>query len=333
MKIVIFILTLAMAFIKEIRNYVTIALTIIWGMYTLYQVIKLLKVKDKKIVSKKVLEYPPNDNSASHIRYLYKRKVDAKSFVSTVLELILKESISLKRNNGEYYFVDNKVKDEVLSKSEEYVKRVLFIEIGNTENVSLSNIKNICKKNVGYMSYVFKEWETVCEYECIKDKYFKSVKKIIEDYIFYFVISLIIAVYNIIFTKFIVIAIVIFLITSILSVLTNNLKKIEDESIDEYKRWIEFKNYINSKDNNFNTLDNSLLEKYALYAYVLDSYKPFKNSLFNKYLNDKNVFNNSVILSIMNASIFDDIDKVMRKCINNVKIKSYLYANNKGRRA
>ena len=320
-----------MFFLESIRYKVTIALTFAWMLYTLYEVIKLIKVKDKKIVSKKVLEYPPNDNYASHVRYLYKRKVDSKSFVSTILELILKESISLKRNNNEYYFVDNKVKDEVLTKNEEYVKKILFVEMGNTESTSLSNIKNACKKNTGYIACVLKEWKTECEYECIKDKYFNSVKNIIEDYIFYFVISLIIAVYNIVITKFILVSVCIFLVTIFLSIITNNLKKINEEFILEYKSWLEFKNYINS-NNNLSNLDNNVLERYALYAYVLDSYKPFKRALFDKYVKDNNSFNDSIILSIMNASVFDYIDKVITRSINSVEIKSYIYAKNKGRR-
>ena len=332
MKIIIVVLTLILAYIDGIRNSVTIALTIVWAIYTIYQIIKLLIVKDKKIITKKILEYPPNDNYASHIRYLYKRKVDSKSFICTIFELILKNSISLKRSNSEYYFIDNQVKDEVLTKNEESVKKILFRELGNTENVSLSNIKKMCKKNIGYLSIVLKEWKITCEYECIKDKYFKSVKKIIEDYVFYFAISLIIAIYNILFTKYILIAVLIFLITAILSVITNDLKNISDESISEYKNWLEFKNYLDSKNNNISTLDNSILERYALYAYVLDSYKSFKKQLLNKYLKDNDSFNDSVLLSIMNASIFDEIEKEIRKSINNVNIKSYLYAKNKGRR-
>ena len=331
MKVIVIILTLSMACIKEIRNYMTLILTIFWALYTIYQIIKLLKIKDKKIVSKKVLNHLPNDNYPSHIRYLYKRKIDAKTFVCTIFELILKNSISLKRSNEEYYFIDNKIKDEELTNNQNNVKKILFMDIGNKENVSLSSIKKCCKKNIGYMSSVIKEWKMTCEYECVKDKYFKSIKNILEDYLFYLVISFIIAFYNVVFTKHIFIAIVIFLIAAIVSVITNNLKKISEESIEEYKKWLEFKNYID-KSNDLNMLDNNTLELYSLYAYVLDSYYPFKKVLMEKYLLDNNVFANNMILSIMNASIFDDIEKIIRKSINSVNIKSCIYAKNNGRR-
>lgn len=332
MKILIIILTLLLAYIDVIRNSVTIALTIVWSIYTIYQIIKLLKIKDKKISSKRILKHTPNDSCASHIRYLYKRRVDYKSFISTILDLLLKDSISLKRSNGEYYFIDNKIKDEVLTKSEEGVKKILFVEMGNTDNVSLSSIKKMSKINVGYLSIVLKDWNITCEYECVKEKYFKSVKRIIEDYIFYLVISLIIAIYNVLFTKYILVALIIFVVTSVLSVITNNFKKINEESIDEYKSWLEFKNYIESKDASISQLNNNILERYALYAYVLDSYKSFKSIVYNKYINDKNSLNDSVLLSIINTSIFDDIERVIRKSINSIKIKSCVYAKNKGRR-
>lgn len=331
MKIIVIILTLSMAYIKEIRNYMTLILTAIWALYTIYQIIKLLKIKDKKIVSKKVLNHLPNDNYPSHIRYLYKRKVDAKTFVCTIFELIIKDSISLKRNNGEYYFIDNKIDDEELTSNQSSVKNILFMDIGNGDNVSLSTIKRSCNKNAGYIANIIKEWKITCEYECIKDKYFKSIKNILEDYLFYFVISFIIAFYNVVFTKHIIVAIVIFITTSLLSVITNNLKKISEESITEYKEWIEFKNYID-KSNELSLLDNNTLEIYSLYAYVLDSYKSFKEVLMKKYLQDNKVFENSVILSIMNASIFDDIEKIICNGISSASIRSCIYIKNKGRR-
>ena len=330
MKLVILLLVFVLIFLENIRYEVTIFLTILWAIYTIYQIIRLFILKDKKIVTNAILEYPPNDNYASHIRYLYKRRVDSKSFISTILELILKDSISLKRNNSEYYFIDNKVPYEALTKNEDNVKKILFREMGNTESVSLLEIKNACRKNAGYISTVLKDWALTCEYECIKDKYFKSIKKVIEDYIFYFVISLIIAVYNVLITKLLIVAVVIFLMTSILSIVANNFKKMSEDAIPEYKNWLEFRNYLNR--GNLSDLDNNILERYAIYAYVLDAYKPFKYSLFDKYMKDKEIFNNSVILSIINASIFDDIEKVIRKSINKVKVRSYIYVKNKGRR-
>ena len=150
---------------------------------------------------------------------------------------------------------------------------------------------------------------------------------------FYFCISFIISLYNVIFTKRIIIALIIFAINSFLIKYVNDYKHKEEDAKDEYKKWLQFKNYMMKKDNTFNELDIVSLENYATYAYVLDCYKEFQNILLKKYSKDKNCFDESVVLSIMNLGIFDDLEKEINKGINISNIKTrFLFARNKGRR-
>jgi len=333
MRVIVIILMLLIGMLdKVMRRDVVLAISAVWVLYTIYVFIKLLSMKDKKIISDKLLDTIPNDDiSSSHIRYLYKKRIDNKVFISIIFELILKGSISLIRQNNEYFFIDNKIEEEVLNKSEENVKKILFKEIGNSENVTLSEIKKSSSKNSGYLYREYKLFTNTFEYEFALDKMFKPTKSIIDNSMFYFVISMIIAIYNLLYTGYVYIFLGIFIITSILVKIVNDFKNIEEEKIDEYKSWLEFKNYIDKTD--ISNLDIDTLENYAMYAYVLDSYDNFKMNLHKKYTIDKDSFNNSVLLSIMNASVFDYIEKEINKSINTFRFKSIvLFARNKGRR-
>lgn len=336
MKIAIVTFLILILLIEESFRYnIILFISLCWGLYTILHVIKLYKLKDKKIITDRFSLSPPNNNYSAHIRYLYKGKVDYKVFVATILELILKKSISLVRNNSlQYYLVDNKIKDEVLTKNEHYVKKILFKEIGDGEKLNLNNFKKACNKNSGYINSVYKEWQNVFECECAYNKYFKSFKVVVDDSLFYFAISFVIALYNALFTKKIVIALLIFFVTSLLIKFVNDLKNMEDDAKVEYKKWLEFKNYIKKCDNTLDEIDNISLENYATYAYVLDCYDEFLNILYKKYKKNEKCFDDSVILLIMNLRIFDEIDRVFCKGIKKFTIKSRVFfAKNKGRRS
>ncbi len=332
MRVVIILLMLLIAILEsDIRTTVTLALTVLWLIYTIYVCIKLLKARDKKIESNKVLTEIPNDSNVSHIRYFYKRKFDNKIFISILFDLLRRKSISLIRQNGEYYFIDEKVEGEVLSKTEESVKKLIFTEMGNKENATLTNIMDAFKKNSGYIYNEYKMFKVTFEYECAGEKYFKSSRSIIDSSMFFFVLSMIIAVYNLIFAKKVLFFILIFGFTSFLVKVVNNFKNMEEEKIPEYRSWLEFKNYVDSCE--LDKLDVETLELYSLYAYVLDSYDSFKVSLGKKYKENNNCFNDSVLLSIMNVSLFDYIESEINKGLNTCKFKSVvLFARNKGRR-
>lgn len=312
----------------------TIVASIIWLIYTMFYIFKLKKIKDKKEVIKDYCEYPPNNNYASYLRFLYSGKVDYKVFVATIFELIEKGSIKLvRKNKNEYYFIDDKDNNIELTKSEEELKKLLFRKIGDGEVVSLDKINKSSKRNNGYFYEAYKEWQTVFNFEAAKYKYFKPIKPIIDSSLLYFVMSLVIVVYNILFTKFIVISLIIFYVTSYLTIEVNDYCNREDEAKEEYIKWLKFKNYINKNDNNLNELDMKTLENYALYAYVLDEYESFFKVLYKKYNSDDKIFNDSVILSIINVRIFDEIESKLKKSIKIAKWKTVLLSSkNRGKR-
>lgn len=332
MRFIVLLSILIVVFVPE-KIFITMVMSCIWVFYTIYYCIKLYNIKDEKIVTNEYSLTPPNNNYSPNIRYLYKGKVDYKVFVAMIIELILKKSISIKRNNNEYYVVDNKLKDEELTKSESFLKNLLFKDIGDTDIVSMNLIHKKCKNNSGYIYHVYKEWAYAFECECAYSKYFKSNKIIIDNSIVYFVVSFILCLYNIFFSKKILIALIIFSVTSSICKYVNDMKCFENEAKIEYKKWLEFKNYIEKEDNMIDECDIATLENYSTYAYVLDSYDSFIKILNKKYNKNKEVFSSSEILTVMNLRIFDYIDSVFKMSINTIKIKTLVFfAKNKGRR-
>ena len=331
MRVVIITLMFLVPFMGELKASITLLLTILWFIYAIYLCSVLFKLKDSKIISNKCSNEIPNILSSSHLRYFYKRKIDNKIFILIIFELLVKKSISLVRKDNEYYFVDNKIVDEILSKSEENVKKILFTEIGNKESVSLTNINLMFRKNSGYMYHEYKLFNNTFEIECAREKYFKSNKNLVDGSSFYLLLSLIISIYNLFFTKYIFLSLIIFIITISFVLIINNFKNIEDDRINEYKSVLEFRNYICDKNSDFKNIDIETLESYALYSYALDSFEEFKDKLFNKYVENEDCLKKSILLSIINIGIFDVFSNEICKSIDMCTIKG-LVKKNKGRR-
>lgn len=332
-KLVVILSLLIGLILGDAFKPIVIFLSIIWAIYTIYQFIKIEKFKDKKITTDKYSLEPPNNNYSAYIRYLYKGKVDYKVFVASIIELMLRKSISLVRyNKDDYYLVNNK-DDEELSKNEAFIKKLLFKDIGNSDSISLNLIKEKCSKNSGYIYSVYKEWQEIFEYECASNKYFITNKNIVENVLLYFVVSVIISLYNILFTGLIWLSIIMICITGYLCKSVNDIKNREEDANKELEEWMKFKNYIKKQDNSLDELDVTSLENYATYAYVLDCYDSFVNVLNRKNNKNKDSFKDSVLLMIMYLRIFDDIDNVFKSSLNKAYYKSkFLFSRNKGRR-
>jgi len=316
---------------NELRIPLTLLASLIWLIYSVYYCYILYTSKDKKIITAKYLETPPNNNYSPYIRYLVSGKIDYKVFFLEVIELIIKGSVSLKKENNLYYLFDNKIKNEDLKRSEIYVKKILFKDIGEGHYVILNKMFKKCSFNSGYLYSVYKEWANIFEYEAMFNKYFKSNKKIIDKSTFFLVISFFVSLYNIFFTKKIILALFIFTVAAVMCKYINDMKNMEDEARGEYERWLEFKNYLNKEDNTLDELDIFSLENYSLYAYSLNSYYSFSDILKNRVKNEE--IEKSEILKLIVSGDFSRIEYIFSKSIEKLNINAVLlFAKNKGRR-
>jgi len=80
---------------NELRIPLTLLASLIWLIYSVYYCYILYTSKDKKIITAKYLETPPNNNYSPYIRYLVSGKIDYKVFFLEVIELIIKGSVSV----------------------------------------------------------------------------------------------------------------------------------------------------------------------------------------------------------------------------------------------
>lgn len=335
MKLIILAsLLLVIVLSDPVKISITIFFSILWFIYTIYYIIKLNKAKEKAIKTNNIRKNPPNNNYPAYIRFLYSKKLDYKVFISSIIELMIKGSISLIRyNKNDYYFIDNKVSDEKLSKSEEKLKRILFFNIGDNDKLSIKRLTYNAKHNSGFFYNIYKDWMHTFNYEATANKYYSSIKPTVDNGLFYFVSSMIIAIYNLFFTKYLILSLIIFVVTSYLIVTVDNSAKREEGAKEEYIEWLEFKNYLKDENNDMNLLDINTLETYATYAYVIDEYDNFTKILDKKYNTDNEIFKNSVLLSTMVLRIFDDLEKEIKDSIHIAEFKSIvLFARNKGRR-
>ena len=331
MKIIVIALMIIILLLNSsLRTFITMICTVIWLFYTIYVCIMLFKNKEQKLKSNDKIDHMPNNALPELIRYFYIRKVDNKVFIAILFNMIAKEYISLIRQENEYYFINNVNEEITLTKSEEYVKKILFREIGNGENVSLSAISKMCKVNSGYLYNEYDSFKTTFEFESAKEKYFKPTRNLINNTLFYLVISFILSIYNLLFTPNVVVFVVVFITTSILSIIINNFKNVEDEKVSEYIEWLKFRNYI--IDTDLSNLDIEVLEEYSLYAYVLDCFDEFKLSLDKKYQRNNACYNDNLLLQIINSGVFDDIEKDLNKSLDSMKSTVLLFKRNKGRR-
>lgn len=331
MKIVIIAALLLFILFPTVFYLAIIISSIFWLVYTIWYIVKLRKILDKKIVTNDLRIDAPNNNHPYNIRYLYSKKVDYKVFISTILELLNKKRISLVRyNKTDYHFIDNKEMDIELTKVESSCIKFLFNQMGDKEKLSLKNFSFLCKQSPVYVYECFKEWISAFEYENAPLKYFKRIKPLVDDSLFYFVVSMIIVISNVAI-KYFLIALFVFIVTSYIIVIVNNYANLEEESKSEYIEWLKYKNYINKYDNDLDELDIESLDNLAMYAYVLDEYESFINILNKRYEKNKDI-DNDVILSIMHLRIFEDIEYKITSGLKTSKYKSMnLFKGNKGK--
>lgn len=332
MRLAIIIFMLIVPFLDaSLRKIITIMCTIAWFIYTIYYCIILLNKKDKTISTKEIINNIPNETLPEYVRYFYKKKIDNKVFISIVFDMIRNNYITLVKEEDDYYFVNVENEEVFLTKSEEVVKKILFREIGNSESVSLNRILNASKKNCAYLYNEIQIFKSTFENECAKEKYFKSNKNIFNNSLFYLVFSLILSFYNLFFASNVYVFIIIFILTSIISIVINNFKNIENDRLNEYENWLKFRNYIINKD--LSSLSVDSLEKYTLYSYVLDCYKEFKSSVLIKYYEDKECYKDSLMLRMVSIDIFEEIEKKLNSSLNNIKFNTILlFKKNRGRR-
>lgn len=337
MKIFVFLVFLSVYFIPNvfIKELVINIASIIWFIFTIFYVIYVYYSKDKEYESNYTSLYCeniPSNKEPEILGVLLTCSVKKEYFIAELMELIRKKSIfigkSKKRND--YVLIDNFKSSYSLSKSEKFMKKWLLNDIGTDGVVFLNSISKSAKKNSGYFSSCYHEWEDLVNFDSVKYNLFENKKNFIEQVLLYFLSSYLFVIYNIFITKNYIVAFIIFILATSFLIYVNNFYKRTKEANREYSEWMAFKRYIQKPSNVIDEYDNDTLCMYGMYSKVLGTNKEFKRILNKKYKRDKEEIEKNMLLIAIQTGVMDEIDKVLSSAIEKSELLTILYAKNKG---
>jgi len=268
-------------------------------------------------------KFIPNNRSCETLGYLMNNKVTRKHFIACVIDLIRRKDIYVGTINNEIYLIDNKSNSDFLSKSDKFIKKFLFDNIGNGEYVSLTSIKNETKYNGGYFYSRLKEWYELVKIDCARYNFFESKDDFIQKVFLYFSISFLLAVYNLFITHYILLSIIIMLLIIVFLIYISSFYKRTKESSREYEEWVSFKNYLdNSNYLKKEKYDSNTIGLICVYSIVLKSFDKFNNIFVE---NDKNLF-----LKLYKLGLISRIVKELNNYLTYASFFNISFTYNKG---
>jgi hypothetical protein len=269
------------------------------------------------------------------IGFLLTCSIKKEYLVASIMELIRKDVIRIGKlkEKKDYVLIHNRSSVVQLSKGEKYIIKWLFHDIGDELQVTFNRIKKEASKNCGYFSYCYHEWADIVNFEAAKYNFFESKKSFMNNMLLYFGISYILVLYNILLVNHYIIAIVIFILTTLFIIYTSTFYKRTREANREYEEWMAFKRYILKKDNIIHEYDEHTLCMYAIYSKVLKLDKEFISILRKRYKNDKELVNENMLLKAINMGIMQEIDKAISSGIKMSEFATILFAKNHGNQA
>lgn len=331
-KLVIFILTMLIYFIPIVTLKITIisVISYLWFIFTIIYIVNVYKNRDREYDNKfkglycKVI---PNNRSPESLGFLLDGSVKEDHLLASLKDLMRKKIILIGRfkDNNEYVLVSKKAMLHFLSKSEAYLMRWFFENIGNGEYVTFKQLKREGTNNSGYFNSCYKEYIELVNLECARYSFFESKKALLDNMLFYFVISYIFVMYNAFVSHNFMIAGLMFVVTSLFVVYVNSFFKRTLESSREYDEWKAFKRWIKEIPNSISDYDIDSLELTIVYAKLLKVDKYVKNIVVNRKDTKKNNF-----ISCYKFGILDELDKILNTEIRSSAIAMVLLGKNRG---
>lgn len=164
---------------QQIILRIVVILYYILGIICILKVIKLFF--EKRVYYKKYYRDFPSDDNAYIVDYLMTKKVTAKTFIVTILDLVSKGQIALEKNpniENDIIFVlkkDNPSQTQV----EKNVIELLFNKIGSNNKCSMDELKNCgtSRKNSNTMIKYLEKFAKSVEEHVREKEYFKKDNK------------------------------------------------------------------------------------------------------------------------------------------------------------
>lgn len=254
-----------MNIINVIFNFVLITWYIFYIFYIIYLTINSNGVYEVD----QALDVTNINRSTEDLSLIIYRKIKPEVLTSKIVKLINNGIIRIRREDNDYILT--KINDENLSKSDFNIIELLFNNIGNKNEVSLSQIDNYCEKKSGCSNFLmnYEIWKKMIVVESNKNKIFEpkleyNTVKIIQYIGFILFILNILLKINCFLGFFIIIP------SIVITIYFYHISKLTKEASEEYYGWIKFRKDI--KDN-VDLLNNN---RYLEYSIVLRCFKNIK---------------------------------------------------------
>ncbi|MDD3392588.1 MAG: DUF2207 domain-containing protein [Bacilli bacterium] len=266
---------------------------LIYICYTIYLYLNCSVPYDSNI--KGPITKAPRFINPAALSILFYNKITPEVLTSTILILIKRGSLIIKMNEGQSY-IYKPSHDISTSDSQRIIVDLLIDTIGNGEKVSIKQIHDFCNNNHNSTDFLndYYIWKKVIYKEIMKNTYFepKTVYIHIKDIrllgIILFVLNIILG-YHTILGYFVIIP------AFALMAYFKNVYKRTRKANDEYHKWLEYKKYLKT----FNNEDDKET-LWSLYIYGLIIKADIKNNS-SKFILD---LNNAVKRCFIRANLY-----------------------------
>ncbi len=272
------------------------------------------------------------DYPVETIEYLLNKNITSNSFSASILNLIYKKNIKIEKIEGkkeDYKLIKNN--EEKLSDNELKIMNLLFNEIGNGEEVKLSDVKKESNKvsSDGKNSIydTFTSWKDNATSEAVKQNFYLDYQKIKVVFILLGLLGI-----GLFFLSRWIFMTPIAYVTLVLSILfiiyIFAFKKRTIKGNDDYNKWMGFKKFLND----FGRFDEKelpeiiLWEKYLVYAAAFGIADKVSKTMKIKFkeINPNDNFNPTFSDYHMMSSMSNNLTKT----INSSVTKSYASVQN-----
>ncbi len=265
------------------------------------------------------------------VEYLLNKNVTSNSFGASILNLIYKKNIKVERIEGkkeDYKLIKNNEKG--LSDNELKIMKLLFDEVGNNNEVKLSDVKKSSSKvTSGGKNSVydtFTSWKESVTTEAVKQNFFLDYQRI--KFTFTLLGLLGIGLFFLTRWLFMMPIAYVTLVLSILFIIYVLLfKKRTVKGNDDYNKWMGFKRFLNDfgsfKEKELPEI--ALWEKYLVYASAFGIAAKVSKTMKTKFkeLNPNDnynpTFNNYYMMSSMSNYLTKSINDSVSKSYSSVQ--------------
>ncbi|MDD4718436.1 MAG: DUF2207 domain-containing protein [Bacilli bacterium] len=263
-----------------------------------------MKPYKSKYMGTKIKSFPSKLKPVELSMLLYK-KITSEVFTASILTLINNQNISIKKDKNDYILTLNTNNNNELDKNQKYIIDILFGTIVKSNSVKLSEIENYVnnKANATDLFTNHYIWKRMAQSETFQTYYYEP-KIGYRLIIIYKYISALLVIINFVTGYHLLFAYALIILSIVLKLFFYSSYKRTKKSNDEYYKWISFKNYLLTLDNEPIELDDEQTLDYLIYSSVLGATNNLRNDIFDGMDEFTIKLNEIITKGIFTATLF-----------------------------